>query len=444
MSHDPLDAGIARGQPVFLPAFQITTIGDISNPSTERSMFPGAKELNWYDPDNEHWHYCVGLYSLGQSSLDLKDPNERILTQRDRSRTLLIADSGGYQLGHNTFKAIKEEVTPRFLQSEKYNDVRKSVLKWMEAYADYGLIIDFPAWAIGEPKFIFSEFKDCLRETRRNMEFFRDNLSGDTPLKLLSVIQGRDIWEAINWYDSVKNVKCFPYSGWSFAGPVVKDTTITIKMILLMLREGRVNQTENWIHLLGRGSPTAIFVFTILQQCLDEFIGQNIRISFDVSNPFLMGGRYAKTYKPIDMGRSGYTMPSVSYSDIKSLIQVVRTCYPNLERPLRYWEWSGPFDAVCNENDLKVPVTLRNKYGIDTKTYAYYVHRNVYLFCRGMRIIIHNTQALSDSENSTYFTPFLRQFRKDVRAIFQKFSAGNMSVNEIKYLNISRDYEKLI
>lgn len=137
MSHDPLDAGIARGQPVFLPAFQITTIGDISNPSTERSMFPGAKELNWYDPDNEHWHYCVGLYSLGQSSLNLKDPNERILTQRDRSRTLLIADSGGYQLGHNTFKAIKEEVTPRFLQSKKYNDVRKSVLKWMEAYADY-------------------------------------------------------------------------------------------------------------------------------------------------------------------------------------------------------------------------------------------------------------------------------------------------------------------
>ena len=436
MSHNPSDAGIPPGQAVFLPAFQLPAVSSISNPR-ERAIFPGAKELNWFDPKNEHWSYCAGLYSLGQSSLKLDDPSETMITQRDVGRTLLIADSGGYQLGKGTFKKIEGKMSRSFLKSIEYDELRLSILYWMEKYADYGMIIDFPAWAIGEPGFVFDKFQECLEETKRNMLFFRDNLSGDSNLKLLSVIQGRSIDEAFNWYNAIKDISEFPYSGWSFAGPVVSDSTITLRMILKLLKDGRLNEKENWIHLLGRGSQNAIFVFNIFQHCLDKYINKNIRISYDISTPFLMSGRFGKVYTHIEKTKSGYTMPFSRYRELKSLVKVI-TGYKKRS------EWCGPFDKDLFRPDLHVPITPRNKYGLDDLSSAYLTHRNVYLYCQGMRVIMHNTLSLEEPENRSAFPSLLRRFRNDVLSIFERFASGGMTDDEICYLDISREYEALI
>ncbi len=437
MTHNLSDViGINPGEAIFLPAFQLPTIGDISNPNS-RAIFPSSELLNWFRPDNEHFRHCAGLYSLGQSSLAKNDPLERMITERDRERTLLIADSGGYQLGKNTFKALEGKMSIQFLQDLEYDEKRKLVLEWMEKYADYGMIIDFPAWAIGTEKFIFSEISNCLRETKRNMEFFRDHLTGNSPLKLLTVIQGRTIDEAMWWYKGVKNIPGFPYSGWSFAGPIVSDPTIGLRMILKLLKDDRLNEKEHWLHMLGRGSANSIFVFNIFQQCLDEFIGKGIRISYDVSTPFKEIGRHGKVYTHLEQSDDGYSMPLTKYRELDSLTKLIAR-YPV------HAKWSGPFDEDVVIDELEVEISEKHKYGLDTKSSAYLAHRNLYLYCKALEIIVWNTKAIGSPDNRSLFPYILRRFRNDVRAIFARFAAGGMGDNDIQYLDISRDYEKLL
>ena len=133
---------------------------------------------------------------------------------------------------------VAGKMSPEFLRSQEYDQIRMEMLAWMEAYADYGLIIDFPAWAIGEKGFIFTEFDNCLSETVRNAEYFRDHLTGETLLRLPTVVQGRSIYEALAWYNRIKAIETFPYAGWSFAGPVAYNPTIALRMILTLIREG--------------------------------------------------------------------------------------------------------------------------------------------------------------------------------------------------------------
>ncbi len=430
MTHDPSEAGIPPGQAVFLPAFQLPVCSNVGNPDA-RAMLPSSKDLNWYRPDNESWSYCAGLYSLGQSSLSLDAADERMITQRDRARTLLIADSGGYQLGKGTFKrALK--ITKEFLAEPKYDAIRLDVLRWMEAYADYGLIIDFPVWAIGKPKYIFSRFEDCLKETMRNMVFFRDNLTGNSQLKLLSVVQGRSIYEAMEWYRQVNKIDRFPYNGWSFAGPVASDPTISLRMILTLLGDGRLSEQENWLHFLGQGSLNAVFVYNIFQECLDEFIGKGIRISYDISSPFKLAS-VGKIYTHMEPAKSGYSMQEIKHSkNITSFKKVYRK---------KWCVWEGPFDADINYPDLHVE---GSKHGLDTKSYAILGHRNVNIYNQAVNSISWHTKSLREIENRRIFADIQVRFRDDVRRSFEMFSEGRLSANEILYLNLSQDYPTLI
>ena len=111
MAHDLEQAGLNPRQAVFLPALQSMYMTSMVSERT-RAVFPGSAELSWYRSDNEHWSYGATLYSLGQSTLKLDDDSERMVTGRDRARTLLIADSGGYQIGRSTFKNYSDLTIP--------------------------------------------------------------------------------------------------------------------------------------------------------------------------------------------------------------------------------------------------------------------------------------------------------------------------------------------
>ncbi|MEI8397072.1 MAG: hypothetical protein WCF85_20290, partial [Rhodospirillaceae bacterium] len=386
MTHDPSDAGIPPGQAIFLPAFQLPVIGDIADPEG-RPIFPSAQDLNWFRPDNPHWSYCAGLYSLGQSNLVGDGHEENMILQRDRNATLLIADSGGYQLGKNTFKRVAGKMSAEFLRSQEYDQIRMEMLAWMEAHADYGLIIDFPAWAIGEKGFIFTRFDDCLSETVRNAEFFRDHITGENTLRLLTVVQGRSIYEALAWYNRIKTIEAFPYAGWSFAGPVAYDPTIALRMILTLLREGRLSRDENWLHFLGQGSPAAIFVYNVIQQCLDEYIGQNIRLSYDISSPFLLA-KYGKVYTHMAATKKGYSVQEEKFTrNIKNFSTVYRK---------KWCKWLGPFDDDIDYNDLVVTGT---KHGVDTRSYSVLAHRNLNIYWQAMKSIVLSTELLADPKN---------------------------------------------
>ena len=61
-----------------------------------------------------------------------------------------------------------------------------------------------------------------------------------------------------------------------------------------------------------------------------------------------------------------------------------------------------------------------------------------------MKIIVWNTKSLSEKENEPAFPYSMRSFRNKVREAFSVFATIGMSDDQIKYLDLHRDYEKLI
>jgi hypothetical protein len=68
--------------------------------------------LDYLNPKSKLWHYKYGLYSVGQFN-DL-GPKADSVTQRDKSldangesKTIILGDSGGYQIGIGTFKGTE-------------------------------------------------------------------------------------------------------------------------------------------------------------------------------------------------------------------------------------------------------------------------------------------------------------------------------------------------
>ncbi len=99
----------------YLPAisgFYTTHLGkDLANPDfIPKSRVPekfehGIQGLNFLDPVNSYFHYGFGLYSAGHAErkLDRCDSREPMIHNRDKD-TVLIGDSGGYQIATGVIK----------------------------------------------------------------------------------------------------------------------------------------------------------------------------------------------------------------------------------------------------------------------------------------------------------------------------------------------------
>ena len=61
----------------------------------------GIEGMNFLNPEEGYFTYKYGLYSAGHAQLDLNKSlvQESMIQQRDRSNTMILGDSGGYQIG---------------------------------------------------------------------------------------------------------------------------------------------------------------------------------------------------------------------------------------------------------------------------------------------------------------------------------------------------------
>lgn len=131
--------------------------------------------------------------------------------------------------------------------------------------------------------------------------------------------------------------------------------------------------------------------------------------------------------------KKGYSVQEAKFTgNIKNFSMVNRK---------KWCKWAGPFDDDIDYNDL---VTLGTKHGVDTRSYTVFAHRNLNIYWQAMRSIVLTTQLLADNANHHMFSGIQIRFRDDVRRIFEKFSAGQMSDREIMYLPLSQDYPSLI
>lgn len=95
---------------VYLPALQFGYASAVESNkllARERAFPKGIKltDLDFLNPKSKLWHYGYGLYSAGQFTS--AQPKACAVTNRDRKRTTILGDSGGYQIGIGSFNGTE-------------------------------------------------------------------------------------------------------------------------------------------------------------------------------------------------------------------------------------------------------------------------------------------------------------------------------------------------
>jgi hypothetical protein len=250
----------------------------------------GVEGMNFLNPEQGYFTYKYALYSAGHAQLDLKKSltQESMIQQRDRANTMILGDSGGYQIGKGVLKFDWLN-----FEGKEANATRQKILEWLELTADWSMMLDVPTWAcdhIHSPKTGLKSFDDCLDKTRFNNDYFLKNRLGQT--KFLNVLQGSDWDTAEKWYEGVKEFSDTVVwgekaaEGWAFGGANMCKMDISLKRLMTLRDEGLL-VNKNWIHFLGTAQLDWSCYLTSIQRQIRKHINEEITISFDCASPFI-------------------------------------------------------------------------------------------------------------------------------------------------------------
>jgi len=250
----------------------------------------GVEGMNFLNTEDSYFNYKYSLYSAGHAQLDLQKSmiQESMFQQRDRANTLVLGDSGGYQIGRGILKFDWLN-----FEGTEANKTRQQILEWLELTADWSMMLDVPTWAcnhINGPRTGLKTFEDCLDKTRYNNKYFLENRLGHT--KFLNVLQGSDWDTAEKWYQGVKE-----YSdpavwgdkaaeGWAFGGANMCKMHITLRRLIDMREDGMLIG-KNWVHFLGTAQLDWSCYLTSIQRQLRRHINSELTVSFDCASPFI-------------------------------------------------------------------------------------------------------------------------------------------------------------
>ena len=287
---------------VFLPAlsgFYATFVGKQRHEEyVETSRIPqhftnGVESLNWLNADQGLFEYNWTLYSAGHADLDITrdSPKEDMIRNRDRSSSWLLGDSGGFQIGKGVWEGDwKDPTCPRAKKK------REQVLAWMDAYMDYGMILDIPAWVARSPAGVkatgISTYQEAVNATRINNDYFMANRNGNC--KFLNVLQGENHADAEDWYQQMKDY-CDPvkypdnhFNGWSMGGQNMCDVHLVLKRIVTLYFDNLLQTgIHDVMHFLGTSKLEWATLLTDIQRAVRKNYNENFTITFDCASPFL-------------------------------------------------------------------------------------------------------------------------------------------------------------
>lgn len=286
---------------VFLPAissFYATFVGrqryeTYVDPARIPSHFTnGLESGNWLSNDGL-FNYKWSLYSSGHVDLDTTKhlPKEAMIRERDRSTSFIVGDSGGYQIGKGVWEADwKDPNCP------KAHAKRDAVLKWMDAYMDYGMTLDVPSWLQrssqeARDRTGIHSYEDACSATEINNEYWIRNRKGEC--RFLNTLQGENHTEADDWYNRMKKY-CDPkqyenhFNGWAMGGQNVSDVHLILKRIVTLMRDGLLEKgLHDWMHVLGTSKLEWACLLTDVQRAIRKNYNENFTISYDCASPFL-------------------------------------------------------------------------------------------------------------------------------------------------------------
>lgn len=303
---------------IFLPAISNAFTGLIGRVRKDPAYFPpsripsafeyGVEGLNWLNPQTAYFNYRWSLYSAGHANLDFSkdDCGEWMIRDRDREATLIVGDSGGFQIGKGLWEGNWAD--PTCPQAAKK---RRQVLAFMDDRMDYGMVLDIPVWVARKKdrrnKTGIHSYNDAVRATKINNDYFIQNRSG--ACKFLNVLQGEYQTQADDWYETMKGY-CDPkkhathFNGWAMGGQNTTDMHLILRRLVQMRHDGLLERgVHDWIHFLGTSRLEFAVIFTEIQRALRRYQNPNISISFDCASPFLAVAN-GKLYKEVVTGHN--------------------------------------------------------------------------------------------------------------------------------------------
>ena len=318
----------------FLPAlsgFYATYVGKqrfpdpVTGPYVPANRIPanfanGIESLNYLNAKEGAFTYKWTLYSAGHADLDTTKivPKEDMVRNRDRENTWLLGDSGGFQIGKGVWEGDWKD--PNCPKAQKKRD---GVLRWMDAYMDYGMILDIPAWVARSPAGAkatgISTYQEAVEATRINNDYWMKHRTG--ACKFLNVLQGENHTDAEDWYQQMKDY-CDPvkypdnhFNGWSMGGQNMCDVHLVLKRIVALHYDGLLQSgVHDVMHFLGTSKLEWATLLTDVQRAIRKYYNPTMMLTFDCASPFLAtanGQIYVQNETP-DRGKWTYRMvPSV-------------------------------------------------------------------------------------------------------------------------------------
>ena len=286
----------------FLPAlsgFYATYVGKqrydnyVDPARVPSNLTHGVESLNYLNAKEGQFSYKWSLYSAGHADLDTTKhvPKEDMVRNRDRENTWLLGDSGGFQIGKGVWEGDWKD--PNCPKAQKKRD---GVLKWMDAYMDYGMILDIPAWVARSPEGAkatgIDNYQDAVNATRINNDYWMKHRTGSC--KFLNVLQGENFDDADDWYDQMKDYcdpKKYPndhFNGWSMGGQNMCDVELVLKRLVALRFDGLLEKgVHDVMHFLGTSKLEWAVLLTDIQRAVRKYHNENFTVTFDCASPFL-------------------------------------------------------------------------------------------------------------------------------------------------------------
>ena len=334
------------------------------------------RSLNFINPKNKLWHYKYALYSAGQFKIG--ETQSDMVTTRDEKQTVILGDSGGFQIGKGTLKGLRDLKKGISGQAAveawgRNYDAKVWIVNWLENHCDYAMTLDMPLWAMSEFG-VDSPFHNCSEEqllsmTLENLMLIERERQGRT--KWLNVIQGTNAKDTLTWWNAVK---WFKDGGWSLAGAAGWRGGLynVLSIVLRMRDEGAFEPGRDWVHMLGVSQPKWDIFLTAIQRQL-RHSNPNIQISCDSASPFESGGARDQYAIPPALGKkaSDWKISYETLTAVKTDADRTKTTPSPLLSPL---------GRALTMRDLVVDDSLMSGRRIDKFTNAFLMNHNAWIY----------------------------------------------------------------
>lgn len=367
----------------YLPSIQSGWVGTLARsvydyrPNIPFGSFKSLDEFNWYNGAKPRFSHPSALYSCGHSTLDVDKArkSDRLLFERDRDKTFLLVDSGGFQVGKGVWKL------------EKTSQYVSKVLRWQEAIADLAVILEVPAWTEVDGERI--DFKHALSATNDNLKAYANGASGK--LKFLIPLHGSTFAEGKRWFDKTRWFADEGFAvGWCLADGFSKNFYEAMKMLVYMIEQ---EHYPRYLHFLGQGNAQVAVAAEMMRRtvprCYPKSMSKGVEadeniltVTTDASSEFQSVGRYVSIFlRNVPaigkaLSNSPFTIKTERFdSKDRNKFPLDRT-YPDVEGPIL-----GRDDGGVVMGDLLAPVNGKTKsaYNIDEVSTAILIAHSLWV-----------------------------------------------------------------